>query len=69
MMVVAVPMKYRLAFSPPALVGCTLTSLAAGNALGIASPLGWSLRGGFRSSGLIWRWFMIECHGGRERES
>ena len=37
-MVVAVPTKYTLAFSPPALVGWTLVSLAAGNALRVSAP-------------------------------
>ena len=45
-MVVAVPTNNKLAFSPPALLGWTLVSLASGRVSGSLAPVGRSRVGG-----------------------
>lgn len=57
--VVAVPTKSKLAFSPPAFLGWTLVSLASGSELGSLAPAGRSRVGGCAVEGS-----MVRCLGG-----
>lgn len=56
--VVAVPMKVKLAFSSPAFVGWTLVSFATGSELESFVPAGWSRVGGLGFEGSIEMCFM-----------
>ena len=57
--VVAVPTKSRLAFSSPALLGCTLVSLASGRLAGNCAPGGKSRVGASELLGSIVRCFIV----------
>ena len=57
--VVAVPTKRRLAFSPPALLGWTLVSLASGRWVGSCLSSGRSRVGASEAEGSIVRCFMF----------
>ena len=57
--VVAVPTKSRLAFSSPALLGCSLVSLASGRLVGNCAPGGRSRVGASELLGSIVRCFIV----------
>lgn len=58
-MVVAVPTNSRVAFSPPALRGCTLVSFASGRDAATSFPKGKSLVGAWGLLGSMVRFFMV----------
>jgi len=60
--VVAVPTKNRLAFSPPALLGWSFVSLASGSWAGGFAPAGRSRVGGSETLGSRVRCFMITLY-------
>ena len=58
--VVAVPTKSKLAFSPPALPGCSFVSLASGRLAGNCAPGGRSRVGASELLGSIVRCFIVD---------
>jgi hypothetical protein len=60
--VVAVPTKNRLAFSPPALVGWSLVELASGSVEARGSARSWSRVGCSARRGLIVRCFIFALY-------
>lgn len=59
---VAVPTKYRNAFSPPALCGCSLTCFAGGSSVGRRFVAGRSRVGGWTVCGSRVRCCMFELN-------